>query len=86
VVDNGHPMLKTITGTGCSATTMIAAFVAVEHDYVLAATAGLACYGLAAELAATQATGPASFKVALFDAIYNLSTEQILEGTRVQYL
>jgi hydroxyethylthiazole kinase len=85
-VDNGHPMLKTITGTGCSATTMVAAFAAVEHDYVLAAAAGLACYGLAAELAAAQATGPASFKVALFDAIYNLSTEQILEGARVQYL
>jgi hydroxyethylthiazole kinase len=85
-VDNGHPMLKTITGTGCSATTMVAAFAAVEHDYVLAAAAGLACYGLAAELAAAQATGPGSFKVALFDAIYNLSTEQILEGARVQYL
>lgn len=85
-VDNGHPMLKTITGTGCSATTMIAAFAAVERDYVLAAAAGLACYGLAAELAAAQSQGPASFKVALFDAIYNLSTEQILEGARVQYL
>ncbi|HID64506.1 MAG TPA: hydroxyethylthiazole kinase [Anaerolineae bacterium] len=85
-VDNGHPMLKTITGTGCAATTMIAAFAAVEDDYVLAAAAGLVCFGLAAELAAAQARGPASFKVALFDAIYNLSTEQILKGGRVQYL
>jgi hydroxyethylthiazole kinase len=85
-VDNGHPMLKTITGTGCSATTMVAAFAAVERDYVLATAAGLACYGLAAEQAATQAEGPASFKVALFDAIYNLSTGQIVEGAKVQYL
>lgn len=82
-VDNGHPMLKTITGTGCAATTMIAAFAAVERDFTLAATAGLACFGLAAEIAARDARGPASFKVALFDAIYNLSREQILAGVRV---
>ncbi|MGQ9468107.1 MAG: hydroxyethylthiazole kinase [Anaerolineae bacterium] len=82
-VDNGHPMLKTITGTGCAATTMIAAFAAVERDFVLAATAALACFGLASELAASRAVGPASFKVALFDAIYNLSREQILAGAKV---
>lgn len=82
-IDNGHPMLKTITGTGCAATTMIAAFAAVESDTVLAAAAGLVCFGLAAEQAALQARGPASFKVALFDAIYNLNAEQILAGAKV---
>ncbi|MFN3763841.1 MAG: hydroxyethylthiazole kinase, partial [Anaerolineae bacterium] len=82
-VDNGHPMLKTITGTGCSATTMIAAFVAVERDDALATVAALACFGLAAELAAAVAHGPGSFKVALYDAIYNLSADQIRAGARV---
>lgn len=82
-VDNGHPMLKTITGTGCSATTMIAAFVAVERDYTLAAVAALACFGLAAERAAAVAHGPGSFKVALHDAIYNLSADQIRAGAKV---
>lgn len=85
-IDNGHPMLKTITGTGCTSTTMIAAFAAVERDFLVAATAGLVCYGLAAELAAQQAHGPASFKVALFDAIYNLSAEQIEKGAKVVQL
>lgn len=82
-VDNGHPMLKTITGTGCSATTMIAAFVAVEQDYTLATVAALACFGLAAERAAAVAHGPGSFKVALHDAIYNLSADQIRAGAKV---
>ncbi|MBI4759491.1 MAG: hydroxyethylthiazole kinase [Chloroflexi bacterium] len=85
-VDNGHAMLKTITGTGCMATTMIAAFAAVERDYLLAATAGLVCYGLAAEMAASGAKGPASFKAALFDNIYNLTPAQIAEGARAHYL
>jgi hydroxyethylthiazole kinase len=85
-VDNGHLWLTTITGSGCSATTMVAAFAAVEPDPVLAATAGLVCYGLAAELAAEVAKGPASFKVALFDALYNLTPEQVRSGAKVQWL
>lgn len=85
-VDNGHPMLKTITGTGCMATTMIAAFAAVEDDYLLAATGGLVSFGLAAEIAAREARGPGSFKVALFDALYNLTAEQVMEGAKVCYL
>ncbi len=82
-VDNGHVWLTAITGTGCMATTMIAAFAAVERDYLLAAAGGLACFGLAAELAAAKAHGPASFKLALFDQIYNLTPEQLAEGARI---
>jgi len=85
-VDNGDAMLKTITGTGCMATTMVAAFAAVERDHYLAATAGLVCFGLAAERAALHAQGPASFKVALLDEIYNLNREIIVEGQKAQVL
>jgi hydroxyethylthiazole kinase len=83
-VDNGHEWLTAITGSGCMSTTMVAAFAAVEPDPLLAATAGLACFGLAAELAADKASGPASFKVALFDALYSLTPEQVRLGARVQ--
>jgi len=107
LVDNGDPWLKTITGTGCMATTMIAAFCAVEQDHLLAASGGLIAFGLAAELAAAvgqvakpasdtaaiesrptglPAFGPASFKTALFDAIYNLTAEQIMAGAKARWL
>lgn len=82
-VDNGDPFLRTITGTGCMATTMIAAFCAVEKDPVIAAAGGLACFGIAAEMAAEVARGPASFKSALFDAIYNLTPEDIRRRARI---
>jgi hydroxyethylthiazole kinase len=65
------------------ATTMIAAFAAVERDYLVAAAAGLACFGLAAELAALKAQGPATFKVALFDQLYNMTPELLAEGARI---
>jgi hydroxyethylthiazole kinase len=86
LVDNGDPWLKTITGTGCMSTTMIAAFCAVEQDHLLAASGGLIAFGLAAELAAPQAKGPASFKAALFDALYDLTAEQIVAGAKAMWL
>ncbi|MFO7741505.1 MAG: hydroxyethylthiazole kinase [Anaerolineae bacterium] len=82
-VDNGHRWLTTITGTGGMATTAIAAFAAVEGDHLVAAVGGLACLGVAAELAAPEARGPASFKVALFDRIYALTSEQLAGVARI---
>lgn len=82
-VDNGHKWLTTLTGTGCMSTTTIAAFVAVESDALVAAVGGYAAFGLAAELAAERAQGPASFKVAFFDQLYQLSPDQLAEGARI---
>ncbi len=82
-VDNGHELLTTLTGTGCMATSVIGAFCAVEKDYALAAACGLAVYGLASEFAARKAKGPGSFKVAFFDAVYNLTPKQIIKGVRI---
>lgn len=85
-VDNGDPWLKTITGTGCMATTVVGACAAVEQDRLLAATAALVIFGLAAELAGARAAGPGSFKAALFDELYNLTPEKILGGAKVTTL
>jgi hydroxyethylthiazole kinase len=82
-VDNGHAWLTTLTGTGCMATTVVGSFAAVEPDRLVATTAGLACFGLAAELAAGGAEGPGSFKRLLFDSLFNLTPERLQEGMRV---
>jgi hydroxyethylthiazole kinase len=85
-VDNGHLWLTTVSGTGCMATAMVAAFAAVERDYLLAAVGGLACFGVAAELAAQTAMGPGSFKVGLFDQLYHLTPEKLAQAARVVVL
>lgn len=82
-VDNGHILLTTITGTGCMATTMVGAFCAVEKDFLIATTAALACYGLAAEFASKKSKGPGTFRSALLDAIYHLTPSQVKAGVRV---
>jgi len=83
-VDNGHAWLTTLTGTGCMATTAIAAFAAVEPDGMIAALAGLAAFGLAAERAAGRCSGPGSFKVALFDELHGLTPEILAAGARIR--
>ncbi|MGQ9778552.1 MAG: hydroxyethylthiazole kinase [Bacillota bacterium] len=83
VVENGHPLLGAITGTGCMATTAVAVFAAVERDHLVAAAAALACFGIAGERAAERASGPGSFKVALFDEVANLTPEVLAARARV---
>lgn len=72
VVKNGTPKMAEIVGTGCMAASVIGTFAAIEKDLVLASACGLACYEIAAELAAKNSKGPGSFKTAFFDAVYNL--------------
>ena len=85
-VDNGSAWLTTLTGTGCSSTTLVGCFAAVEPDALVAAAGALACLGHAAELAEPDAKGPGTFKVALYDALYNLTGEALSAGARVEPL
>jgi hydroxyethylthiazole kinase len=85
-VDNGDAMLTTITGTGCTSTTIVAAFAAVEPDPVLAATSALVCLGIAGEIAAAKSSGPGTFYAALLDALYSLDRAAIVERCRAEIL
>ncbi|HHW04240.1 MAG TPA: hydroxyethylthiazole kinase [Thermoanaerobacterales bacterium] len=85
-VDNGHPMMGTITGTGCMLSSVVASFCGVEQDSFKAAVAAFVCFGLAGELAAScpEVKGPASFKTAFFDEIYNLTEEKLRLGEKLR--
>ncbi|MFN3285591.1 MAG: hydroxyethylthiazole kinase [bacterium] len=81
-VDNGHPWLKRVAGAGCMATGVVACFLAVADDPLAATAAALAYFGYAAERAARQASGPASFRVALLDQLARLEPEDLRAGVR----
>jgi hydroxyethylthiazole kinase len=83
VVSNGHPFMSRVVGTGCMAASVIGAFAAVEPDLALAAAAGLVCFNVAAELAAELSSGPGTFKVNLFDSLYNLNESALALRQRV---
>lgn len=78
LVRNGHPMMTSLVGTGCMATSVIGTFVGASPDQLPeAAAAGLACYEIAAEQAVKKSDGPASFKQQLFDCVYKLDEKQV---------
>jgi hydroxyethylthiazole kinase len=83
-IANGHPIMTHVVGTGCMATSVIGTFAAVERDLSLAAACALACYGMAAEVAAEKAPGPAAFKERLFDCLYNLNRETVGRLLRIE--
>lgn len=83
-VSNGHPMMGRITGTGCTATAIIGAFLSVDSDPLTAAATALAFFGLAGELAAKNAAAPGSYMIALLDALYLVSPEQSEAGCMIE--
>jgi hydroxyethylthiazole kinase len=81
---NGHPLLGMVTGTGCAATTSIAAFAGVTPDPLEATAAGLALFGLAGELAARKAQAPGSYQVALLDALYQITPDEFQAEAKLE--
>jgi hydroxyethylthiazole kinase len=87
VVRNGHPIMASLVGTGCMATSVIGTFVgALPEQIAEAAAAGLACYEIAAEQAVKKSDGPSSFKQQLFDSIFRLDEKQIRAMEKVTSL
>ena len=83
-VANGHPIMATVTGTGCMATSVVAACADVERDSITATTAALAAYGLAGQIATQRAQGPGTFQIYLYDALAGLTDDVLLAGVRIE--
>jgi hydroxyethylthiazole kinase len=82
-VRNGDPLMAKVTAMGCAGSALVAACLAVEHDATQGAAAALAMLGVAGELAAAEAEGPASFAVAIVDALYRLDAPAFLRHAKV---
>ena len=81
-VGNGHPLMARITGSGCMATAMVGAFLAVEADPFLAAVEATIAFGIAGEIAAERSAGPGTFRAQLMDAVAALDADTIRARTR----
>jgi len=83
-VSNGHPLMGYVTGTGCTATATIGAFLAVDDDPLSATATALAFFGLAGEIAAETASAPGTFMIQLLDALYTITPERLKQGCKIQ--
>ena len=87
-IRNGHPMMSSITGTGCQLSAMTAAFVTANPDYPLeAAASAVAAMGYAGEIAhnrLTEMDGNATYRNYIIDAIYNMTPEMLEKGAKYE--
>jgi hydroxyethylthiazole kinase len=83
-VKNGHPLMGYVTGTGCTATATIGAFLAVDDDPVSATATALAYFGLAGEAAGQNASAPGSFMIQMLDALYTITPETLAAGCKIE--
>lgn len=79
---NGSTMMGRVTGMGCTATVIVAAFAAVNPDPFQAAVHGMAVMGISGEIAARSATGNGTMQIRFLDVLYNLSGKEIEETLR----
>jgi hydroxyethylthiazole kinase len=77
-VANGHELLASVSGTGCMSSAITGCFLAAKREEPLEAAAeALAAFGVAGEDAATEAKGPGSFHVGLYDGLAGLDPDML---------
>lgn len=72
----GSAMMTKITGAGCSLGGVTATYLAVAEPLVATISASL-LYNRASEIAEAKSSGPGSFQVALLDALWNVTAEEV---------
>ena len=82
-VINGNPLMARVTGMGCTATAIVAAFAAVNKNMLIAATHGMAIMGIAGEIAASKSRGNGSMQVNFLDELYNIDAEIIKNNIKL---
>lgn len=83
-VANGSPLMARITAVGCALTALTGAAAAVEEDAFAAALAATVIMGVAGDMAAERAQAPGSFRVALLDALYEMTPEELTRRAKVE--
>jgi len=82
-IENGDPLMASVTAMGCAGSGLLAACLAVENDPFVATVAALLALGVAGEVAAMTAHGPGSFAAGILDALHGLKRDVLIQRARV---
>lgn len=84
-VSNGHNNLTKITGTGCMVTSLIGSFLGAGCESLTSCVASYIVMGICGEEAYKKVgNNIGTFKVKLFDELFNLDEVKIKEGGKVE--
>ena len=82
-LNNGDPIMEKVTGMGCTASALTAAFCGVTSNYFIATTTAMALLGVAGSLAAKKSQGPGSFQVHLLDVLYTITEKEFINNLQL---
>lgn len=82
-VENGSSIMSHVTGMGCTATAIIAAFLAVNKNALEACYHAMICMGICGEIAASRSHGPGTFLPQFLDTLYSVDLKIIDEKINV---
>lgn len=83
-IKNGHPMMPSVTGLGCTASALCGAFAAVETSAFKATAQAMAVMGITGELAAKLAKGPGSLQMYFLDRLYRITQDDIARLLKIE--
>ncbi|MGE5629606.1 MAG: hydroxyethylthiazole kinase [Caulobacteraceae bacterium] len=89
IINNGHPMMSRVTGTGCMLTAVIGSFIGANYDDILDATVtAVVAMGLCGELAYRKLCEPDggtnTYRMLLIDYMSKLNVQALKEGAKIE--
>ncbi len=75
--NKGVPLMAKVTGLGCTSSCLVAAFAAVDKNYLEATAAAMAIMGIAGEMASENSIGTGSMQMNFLDALTIISENDI---------
>lgn len=82
---NGSNLMARVTGMGCTATSIIGAFTAVNSNTLEATSHAMAVMSICGEIAAEKSEGPGDMQVNFINQLYNLSEQDIENRLKLSY-
>ncbi len=80
----GSALMPRVTGLGCTATAICAAFATVNKDPFEAALHACVTMKTAGEIAAAKSAGPGILQLHFYDALYNMNAKDVAEHLKVE--
>lgn len=79
----GSALMPRVTGLGCTATALCAAFAAVNKNPFEAALHASITMKVAGEMAEQRASGPGTLQLHLYDALYNMTAQDVTDHIKL---
>lgn len=86
ILENGSPLMTKVTAMGCTSSSIIGAFAAINPDPFEAALHGMSVMGVCGERAAQKKAAPGSLAINFIDELYLIPPTELADAVREKTL